>query len=122
MGRGAGAPPADVVLRDGQQGALSAREPPSRSAGRGLQGFLRLGGLRRDGLCRGHGGWGGLRTESPHGAGAMEAKSRNSLQEGRAICELSSISCCPRDLGSRTCFLIEAEMTVVHGLQGCCAG
>lgn len=44
MGRGAGAPPADVVPRGGQQGALSAREPPSRSAQRGLQGLLPLEG------------------------------------------------------------------------------
>lgn len=61
MGRDAGAPPADVVLRDGRQGALSAREPPSRSAGRGLQGLLRLRELGGGVVC----------TDDPAGSEGM---------------------------------------------------
>lgn len=72
VGRGAGAPPADVVPRGGQEGALSAREPPSRSAGRGLQGLLRLGGGRGGVVC----------TDDPAGLEGMDGVVRGKQRMG----------------------------------------
>lgn len=128
-GRGATGWAVGGAVGEGAAVAVGRAGPAGVAPARGWEGRRRLhgrpGGLGRDGLCGGSREWGGPRTESPHGVDAMEAKSRNSLQEDRAICKLSSISCCLRDLGpiedlfpdrsrnDRVAVLVEREVTCV---------